>query len=403
VDDFSGASGTTFPGWTNSNPGWQVTPSTKSYTNYYLLEWRGETKYDKMVKTAYVTTKNDANGWNVARVPYNIPGGLLYYRNTKYPNSYSQRGSYGDAPSYGPKNKLLVVDMNEEATTFKVGSTTYSLNNRVAAYDATIALQDAPAWSANGINGATTLTVNFAAVPYKDTFDDFYGRYPGFLLSPTTGGLYYAFQDSSVVIPARGDYSTRLRWRVTGYPAAVEYYGEAFAPTWFGSGNPGDEGLAYGVGIELTSKNDGSYGTFDIGLRNPLAVKTAISYVPGVDGWDMTYTYLVTNNATTTVNFAGLDMIFPTEFSLSSIKIEDVEAAGDAKMSPPSEVYVSLGNMLSGSQKTVTVKGTLPIAFFPDVLYTYFEPYAPGYVSDTGFVSIGLKETYNMFVPIMIK
>ncbi len=83
IDDFEGASlPATFPGWTNG--GWAVTPFTKYHTQYYLVEWRNATKYDQMVQTAYITTASGANQWTVERVPYNIPGALVYFRNTQY-------------------------------------------------------------------------------------------------------------------------------------------------------------------------------------------------------------------------------------------------------------------------------------------------------------------------------
>ena len=108
VDDFEN-----YPaGWTNSAPvGWLEAPAAKSYSSYYLVEWRGKTKYDSMAQTAYVTTYSDDDEWQVERVPYNIPGALVYYRNTRR-NTYALRPNHADSPSYGPKYQLLVVDMN---------------------------------------------------------------------------------------------------------------------------------------------------------------------------------------------------------------------------------------------------------------------------------------------------
>ncbi len=82
IDNFESATAPgTFPGWTNDS--WQVVPISQYATNYYLIEWRTKTKYDQMVKTAYVTTDSDTNLWTVERVPYNIPGALIYYRNAR--------------------------------------------------------------------------------------------------------------------------------------------------------------------------------------------------------------------------------------------------------------------------------------------------------------------------------
>ena len=87
VDDFE-----KFPeGWVNSAPlGWQVSPSTRTFANYYLVEYRSKTKYDSNL-VAYISNSFTGSEWHIERVPYNIPGALVYYRNAKYPNSYSQR------------------------------------------------------------------------------------------------------------------------------------------------------------------------------------------------------------------------------------------------------------------------------------------------------------------------
>ena len=111
IDDFETASlPDTFPGW--SNDGWAVTPFSETHNQYYLVEWRNGTKYDQMVQTAYVTTDSGDNLWRVERVPYNIPGALVYFRNTGYSGTYNQTPNYTDPPSFGPKYQLLLVDMN---------------------------------------------------------------------------------------------------------------------------------------------------------------------------------------------------------------------------------------------------------------------------------------------------
>jgi immune inhibitor A len=265
IDDFSSASGDgTFPGWTNSTPdGWYVVPSFKQYNNYYLLEYRGNTKYDSQVKTAYVTVDSGPNLWKIEHVPYNIPGGLLYYRSAKYPGGYSQFGYYGDPPSYGPKNKLLVVDMNYEA--LPIGNTGYIFGNRVAAYDATLTLHSADPFTISGVYG---LPPDAPKGPYTVSpqgtvteFNDVHGYYAGFEANnPFDGDLYWSNRDGSAVIPARSNYSTRIRYW-DGMMPAYDLYGLEFPPSWLGSGQPGDDNVQLGVNIVMTDEQP-SYGTF---------------------------------------------------------------------------------------------------------------------------------------------
>ena len=261
VDDFE--SGLT--GWTNSSPvGWLLSPSTKSYTNYYLVEWRGETKYDSMVRTAYVTNYSDVDEWQVERVPYNIPGALVYYRTTKYPSTYSQRPFYADPPSYGPKNKLLVVDMNPGPLRYGASLPYMSyLNSRSASYDAALTLQPSRAFSLSQINAVPAPIVgpfDFSAKPAVTSFHDAMGYYPGYYYGTPCPAGYVCFnnRDGSAVIPAVDKYSVRIT-DYDGIPL-TDLYGEAWTPSWFGSGNPGDEGVQHGLHIALT-KSTGDTGT----------------------------------------------------------------------------------------------------------------------------------------------
>jgi immune inhibitor A len=264
VDDFSAATGTvTFPGWTNSTPDpWYVVPLTKQYTNYYLLEYRGNTKYDSQAKTAYVTVDSGTNYWQVARVPYNIPGGLLYYRSTKYANGYSQRGYYADAPSYGPKNKLLVVDMNSEVV--PIGTTGYIFNNRVGAYDATITLHATDPFTIPSVNKDPPLDpagpYSYDSKPAVSKFNDVNGYYAGKLVTDPFDGYLSANRDGSVVIPARGNYSTGVRIDGSMIPA-FDFYGATYTPSWLGSGRPGDANVQLGVNINMLDEQP-TFGEF---------------------------------------------------------------------------------------------------------------------------------------------
>lgn len=259
VDAFEAASAPgTFPGWTNSTPGWAVAPVSRSYVNYYLVEWRAPTKYDQMVRTAYVTAYSDEDEWEVQRVPYNIPGALLYYRNAKYSSTYALEPNMFDPPSLGPKYQLLIVDMNWQPMRITSGANFWTLSSRPAGYDAALTLQPTQAltltkyWTAEGqITGNWT----FASKPAVTSFDDAKGYYAGVYAGTPCPSQYqycYSARGNSAVIPARGNYTTRVT-HFDGTPYTEEY-GNPLDPFTLGTGNPGDENKQWGVRILLLSK-----------------------------------------------------------------------------------------------------------------------------------------------------
>jgi immune inhibitor A len=245
-----------FPGFVNSSPGWKVVPSKQSYPNSYLVEWRSNTKYDGMLKTAYVTGYADQDEWQVDRVPYNIPGALISYFNGRYRGSGYLGSNLWAAPSIGPKSSLLVVDINYEP--MRLGDTGIVLDARKGSYDAALTLQRTQPFTINQIDtGSTVLTGpwNFASKPPVKLFDDSKGYYAGLYAgSPCpVGSFCFANAGGSAVIPAFGSYSTRItHYDGTPYP---EKYGTNYNGSLLGTGNPGDDGLQCGVRIRLMSKS----------------------------------------------------------------------------------------------------------------------------------------------------
>jgi immune inhibitor A len=254
IDDFKTATlPSTFPGWTNSTHGWVVVPTTKSYTNYYLLEWRSKTKYDRMVETCAVYTFYDEDESRVERVPYNIPGTLLYYRNHKYGSTYSMIQNHYDPPSIGPKYQLLVVDMNN--TKMPIGDTGWTFNTSVASYDAALTLQPSKEFTISkvaGVRGKGPYT--YPSKPAVKEFNDSKGYYAGLYAGlPCTGWMCWNNFAGSAVIPAKDFYSTRIT-HSDGTPYS-ELYGWTRADGHsYGSGNPGDEDMQHGLRIRLLSK-----------------------------------------------------------------------------------------------------------------------------------------------------
>ena len=296
IDDFTSAvaSPVSIPGWTNSTTdGWRVVPTVDSYTNYYLVEWRNNTKYDGMAKTAYITTDSDTNLWRVERVPYNVPGALVYYRNAKYSSSYSQLPNYNDGPSFGPKYQLLLVDMNYGP--MRRGTTSGYFNARVSSYDSALTLQPSAAFSISKAYGYSGGPWTYASEPAVTNFNDTNGYYAGVYAydgvhcyppdawSPN----YYCSmnRDGSAAIPARGSYSMRVTTFygtpdyalygkeinfedlvLAGGWAWADYgYGSGPLVSTLGSGNPGSDNVQYGVNIDLLSQAaDGTSGTLRV-------------------------------------------------------------------------------------------------------------------------------------------
>jgi immune inhibitor A len=254
-----------FPGWTNSSPGWMVVPATPSHPQFYLVEWRAPTKYDKMLRTAYVTTFTDEDEWQVERIPYNIPGAVLYYLNGKYVHylkgkyeqSYELEPQLTDAPSIGPKYPLLVVDMN--CGPMRLGDTGIQLDARRGSYDAALTLQSSkPLVIHQFDNDGETVTGPWAfpSKPPVAQFDDRQGYYAGLYAGPpcNEGSFCHVNEGGSAVIPAFGNYSTRIS-HYDGTTPYEELYGQAYQGSILGTGNPGKDSVQHGVRIQLLKKS----------------------------------------------------------------------------------------------------------------------------------------------------
>ncbi|NLE67793.1 MAG: hypothetical protein GX608_10255 [Lentisphaerae bacterium] len=249
----------TFPdGWTNSSPGWGIAPQAIAYPNYYLVEWRADSKYDRMLRTAHVYSQIDDNGGRIEMTPCNIPGALVYYRDSRYATSYELYGDkWSDAPSYGPKHQLLVADMNYRAPYLAAAGefATTRLPDRAGSFDAALTLQPSETFNLPGLAGITNGgNWIFLPRPAITNFNDAKGYYAGwYLTDPMDGFIYWNNIAGSCVIPAGNSYSQRItHFDGSTHPA---WYGIPFRGSLLGSGNPGAANAQHGVDITLLSKS----------------------------------------------------------------------------------------------------------------------------------------------------
>jgi len=360
VDNFEGATATapdTFPGWTNDG-NWLVVPYNKLHDSYYLVEWRTKTKYDQMVKTAYVTTDYTADTWRVERTPYNIPAVLVYYRNAKYGQSYSQRPWYNDSPSYGPKNKLLLVDMNYQPMRI-VPTSTNILDSRAASYDAGLTLQPTERFTITKLSGITSPAgpYVFPSKPAIDQFNDAKGYYAGFYYN---NGYFYSNRDGSTVIPARDPYSTRItHFDLTPFPEMYE------APIldpyvwWGGTGNPGDDNVQYGVNLKLasiTGENTPYSSTATLSISNYSVdiVSSAPDTIRTTTGaYTSTYQTVVHNVGTEASN--PVTVTYATDPALTVVSLTANPGVGTVNLATPEW---SIASLTAGQTVTLTLVTT---------------------------------------------
>jgi len=248
--------------------GWRIVPVTEIYPRYYLVEWRNSSGFDEGLQYAYQTVWYDEDEWEVDRAPYTVPGMLVWFRDTAYAFDYTLSDSWYDPPSWGPKHALIVVDSHS----FPYGWDDYAystgapvrLSGRVQAADAAFTRQDTTPFTirlgydpATGEYVAEPLeTKTFGPRPAVSQFHDSMGYYPGFYFTGD-GYLYWRDIDASAVVPAQGDYTTRIT--DLDYNPLYGLYGIDIGGTVLGSGNPGDDEVQFGLHLAvLKQADDGS-------------------------------------------------------------------------------------------------------------------------------------------------
>jgi immune inhibitor A len=252
---------------------WVVVPVTNIYPRYYLVEWRNLSGFDEGLVYPYQTVYSSETEWEVDRAPYSVPGMLVWYRDTSYLFDYTLSNSWYDPPSWGPKHALIVIDSHPFPygwdTFFYSSGAPLQISGRVQTADATFTLGDTTPFTLRlgydpytGEYVDTPLeTKTFGPREGERQFHDSVGYYPGILFS--NGGLYWWDIDASAVVPAMGDYTTKIT--DLNYDPFYGLYGYDLGGTFLGSGNPGDDAVQFGLHLAVSKQaEDGSWGMIQV-------------------------------------------------------------------------------------------------------------------------------------------
>jgi uncharacterized repeat protein (TIGR01451 family) len=245
---------------------------------------------------------------------------LVYFRDTAYAYDYTLGDSWYDPPSWGPKHGLIVVDSHS----FPYGWDNYfystgapvRLSSRVQTADATFTLQDTTPFTMRlGYDPATgeyqdepLETKTFGPRPAVGQFHDSMGYYPGFYYIGD-GYLYWRHVNASAVVPAMGDYTTKIT-DLAGDPL-YDLYGIDVGGSVLGSGNPGDDGVQFGLHLAVVNKaKDGSWGNIKVWNSPVLTeLEKTVNLAEAKPGQWLKYTLKVTNTTPVRQNFVLDDPI----------------------------------------------------------------------------------------------
>ena len=204
---------------------------------------------------------------------------LLWLRNGAYDFDYTLTDSLYDPPSWGPKHALLVVDshywpLEWDAMSSNADGLTGAhirLNSRCQPGNATFTLQDTTPFTVRRSNAAGDIleTKTFTSLPAVSQFNDALGYQPGLRYhlpafeDDPNEGLWWWDAVASLVVPAKDSYTTRITW--DDKTPATDLYGFDIGGTITGTGNPGDDGVQYGLHLAVLSKSkDGTWGIIQV-------------------------------------------------------------------------------------------------------------------------------------------
>ena len=274
-----GANGWTATGGTftdTTGAGWHIDCGTQVKAQYYLAEWRNFDGFDKGLKYAYDTMYSH-EAWKVDRISYNAPGMLVWYRDTalrrrqprhraddraaqlrRQGRPADRRLALRPVPAAGRGGGEGPVDAGQPAQPAAVVERGVRADTRRT--------RSRSAWRRRTSRTASTARTSARSRRCR-RFTDAKGWYPG--IEIRNGAAYARDNDASVVVPSRGNapYTTRVV-NPDGTPA-TEYYGVTLGggAIVLGTGNPGDQGVSYGVSITIKRTAPGQLVRH--GVRSP--------------------------------------------------------------------------------------------------------------------------------------
>jgi len=311
--------------------GWGPVPLTLRHPHHYLVEWRDDKGFDAALRTPYQTVFRDRDEWRVDRVPANVPGALVMYRNLKYPFSGALLNQSDHLPSWGPKYALLVVDPNFQPVQRPSGG---SFSSSLESLDAALSLQDQPAYTLtlrHPTTGAISATDRLAGSPGRASFDDALATTAG-LRRAEDGTLEPWDPDGSVVTPSRDGrrYSTRVT-NPQGDSALASYGLPHAGAHVLGSGRPGDDNVALGVHVEVIDQApDGSWGVVRV-HNGALDYRLTVSEVQEVSTSDPVTFTLSIDNRGSVAQTVTWTLTIPTE---EGRDVLEGDAQGVAELAP---------------------------------------------------------------------
>jgi immune inhibitor A len=297
--------------------GWRAVPLTEQYPQHYLVEWRNANGFDRALRLATSTSFQDPDEWRVDRVPANVPGAVVMYRNFRYPFSGAFRDNLKDPPSYGSKYGLLVVDPNFWPTQRPSGQ---AFAGRLESLEAALALQAQPDYTLevrDPATGAVQRTDSMVGRPGASRFDDAHGYYPGYRLD-AEGKPTIWDEDASVVVPSRDGKTYSTRATHADRSPATEVYGQDIGNgQFYGTGDPADAGAQLGLRIEVVdAAPDGSWGA--VRVYNAGVDYTLEASAPAVlPGREIVFTVRAHNFGTVAAT-ANVSVTLPAGFTLVS-------------------------------------------------------------------------------------
>jgi immune inhibitor A len=255
--------------WTDTTgAGWRIDTGTQINSQFYLAEWRNFDGFDEGLKYAYDTTYS-RDAWKVEKIRYNAPGMIVSFRDTAFGSGMDVTnhvtGNLTSLPSEGAKGGLLIVDSHFDplrrtgAAAAEDPSVLKNLASRPQSSNAAFGLRKTYPFTecVEGTDAEGNVDEPYSEYCSKHraqkpvrTFTDALGWYPGIEFREEGG--FYRDIDASVVVPSRDNqpYSTRVV-DAQGNPLEERYGQDVGLATPLGTGNPKDDGVAYGTRISV--------------------------------------------------------------------------------------------------------------------------------------------------------